>query len=201
MTTPVIKRNFWNLAASEKPVMFDVANRALELQYAAEPEPVDEQTEWVKIEGVDHEPRYEQVVEVDPHAALRAEYAKQVAEGTVGFYLWECDSLLKPSGFVYINTPEFYSKLQYRCTDISCMVALKGEPAKRMLRTEAQKLQRELGDTVEWVFDGLKVDKDYQIKFDRPKEVYAYKLKPAKQPKWTGSRDDVLALLKEKGLL
>jgi hypothetical protein len=34
--------------------------------------------------------------------------------------------------------------------NLYCTVAAKGDPAKRMLRTEAQELQRKLGDAVEW---------------------------------------------------
>ena len=40
---PQIKKNFWNLALSERPVMLDVANRALELQYATEANAEQEQ--------------------------------------------------------------------------------------------------------------------------------------------------------------
>lgn len=85
----------------------------------------------------------------DPHAKLRAEYAKQVKEGTVEFYLWEY-KLLISDGWEDLHKPSFFPEYEYRCTDISCIVAKQGEPAKRMLRTEAQELQRSLGDKVEW---------------------------------------------------
>jgi hypothetical protein len=127
-----------------------------------------------------------------------------------------------------------------------------------MLRTEAQKLQRSMGDTVEWrhqnmtiyagVSLGFSVKGTYTyctkttIKLDgrmvTPEQAVAeweakkeahdvwytrygqgwlavdidrfdahskthrpeYELRP-KHPAWTGSRDDVIALLKEEGLL
>ncbi len=39
--------------------------------------------------------------------------------------------------------------------DISCYVSKDGEPAIRMLRTDAQTLQSELGDSVEWLLNAL----------------------------------------------
>lgn len=85
---------------------------------------------------------------VDPHAALRAEYAKQIAEGTTGFHLWEASAL--PNKWTDIGIPDWSLNLQYRCTDISCIVSKDGEPAIRMLRTEAQALQRQTKDTHDW---------------------------------------------------
>jgi hypothetical protein len=88
---------------------------------------------------------------VDPHAALRAEYAKQVKEGTTGFYLWEVDWEEKPTGFTSCyQAPEFNLMRRYRCTDISCVVSKDGEPAKRMLRSEAQELFAETKKTHDW---------------------------------------------------
>jgi hypothetical protein len=205
---------------------------------------------------------------VDPHAdnfaeeshpAYRAMYAKQVAEGTTGFYLWEykaeTDTDL-PDDWTQ-ELPEFYSTLQYRCTDISCYVSKDGEPAIRMLSTEAQELQRKLGDTVEWnlfgttlqwegvvfTFDAertytyrtkatIKLDgrmvtpEQAAAEWEAKKETHdvwftvshgawvpcsntqfrgngEYELRPKalKQPTWTGSREDVIALLKEVGVL
>jgi hypothetical protein len=46
--------------------------------------------------------------------------------------------------------PSWIKDVEYRCTDISCYISKDGEPAIRMLRTEAQKLQQQLGNTVEW---------------------------------------------------
>jgi hypothetical protein len=254
----------------------------------AQPEP-----QYRKIEGVDHDPRYELVKEydeaaflkrfetnlnrdkeeffrvteqVDPHAALRVEYAKQVKEGTTGFYLWEVlegDTWKKRDS---INN--FYPVLKYRFTDISCYVSKDGKPAIRMLRTEAQALQSELGGTVGWsyestdgrMFTGYATNSKI-IGFGATSGVYTYRTKATiklngqmvtreqaaaeweakkethdayyknrgstvsavigcrhclwvnfseckseyelrpKQPAWTGSRDDVIALLKEVGLL
>ena len=112
----------------------------------------------------------------DPHAGLRAEYAKQVAEGTVGFYLWEYganDSLWIKCA----SEPKFTRTMQYRYTDISCMVAKQGEPAKRMLRTEAQELQRSFGDTVEWDCSELQITErsGAKVPFDFNREcTYTY---------------------------
>jgi hypothetical protein len=95
---------------------------------------------------------------VDPHAALRAEYAKQVKDGTVGFYKWEFLNEVDDwqrcfSAFDGVSVePLWLTNKSYRYTDISCMVALKGEPAKRMLRTEAQELQRKTKDTHNWFY-------------------------------------------------
>jgi hypothetical protein len=142
---------------------------------------------------------------IDPHAALRAEYAKQVKEGTTGFYLWEVDWEEKPTGFTSCyQAPEFNLMRRYRCTDISCMVSKDGEPAVRMLRTEAQELQRQTKDTHDWFdtvsnnFDKIGATGDVFL-FDT-KGTYTYRTKALKQPVWTGSREDVIALLKEYGL-
>jgi hypothetical protein len=92
-------------------------------------------------------------IEVDPHATLRAEYAKQVKDGTTGFYLWELMTTANPDVWQRKMTgekPDWTATTQYRYIDISCMVSKDGEPAIRMLRTDAQELQAELGDTVEW---------------------------------------------------
>jgi hypothetical protein len=64
------------------------------------------------------------------------------------------------------------------------MVALKGEPAKRMLRTAAQELQRSLGDTAEWLtphpFASATND---ELSFVR-EGTYTYALKALKIVKW-----------------
>jgi hypothetical protein len=130
-----------------------------------------------------------------------------------------------------------------------------------MLRTEAQELQRKLGDTVDWFLpvgselpypktdfsqrgtytyrtratiklDGRMVtpeqaaaewwakkethdlwygnfrghffkttDTDFQPNSNEYESEYELRPKALKQPTWTGSREDVLALLKEEGLL
>jgi hypothetical protein len=87
---------------------------------------------------------------VDPHAALRAEYGKQVMLGTVKFYKWECkfDNYYDWSE-VSVGAG-FSSNKQYRCTDISCYVSKDGDPAIRMLRKDVQELQAKLGNAVEW---------------------------------------------------
>ena len=139
----------------------------------------------------------------DPHAKLRAEYAKQVKEGTTGFYLWEFlyseenEWRVIPFG----EPPQFINPVQYRYTNISCYVALKGEPAKRMLRTEAQELQRSLGDAVEWLTPYKSNLNGREVFAFSEQGTYTYAPKALKQVSWTGSREDVIALLKEFGLL
>ena len=125
-------------------------------------------------------------VPVDPHAALRAEYAKQVKEGTTGFYLWEFKNGMTTT-WTAVNDGlgMFYSINQYRCTDISCMVALKGEPAVRMLRTEAQELQRELGDTVEWSLCGITFLWEGDVFTFEANRTYTYAPKALKQVSWS----------------
>jgi hypothetical protein len=139
---------------------------------------------------------------VDPHAALRAEYAKQVAEGTTGFYLWEVlegDTWKKRDS---INN--LYPVLKYRFTDLSCYVSKDGKPAIRMLKAEARELQRNTKHTHDWFVKGA--GKDFHeltvaVSFvPLYAEGFKYELR-LKQPVWTGSRDDVLALLKEKGVV
>jgi hypothetical protein len=89
--------------------------------------------------------------QVDPHAALSTEYQRQrdAVPCELGFYLWEVDHL-GGNSYGKLTEPYFHTEHEYRCTDISCYVSKDGEPAKRVLRTDAQKLQAELGDTVEW---------------------------------------------------
>lgn len=129
-----------------------------------------------------------------PHAALRAEYAKQVAEGATGFYLWEHSNSSK--NWIGTHKPDF-SDMHYRYTDISCMVSKDGEPAIRMTRDKAQELQRKLGDSVQWSHSDMTIYADESLIFNI-KGTYTYR---PKQPTWTGSREDVLALLEEKGLI
>jgi hypothetical protein len=176
--------------------------------------------------------------------------------------LWEFNYENRGWESVGLNTPIFDNQHEYRCTDISCYVSKDGEPAIRMLRTEAQALQRKLGDTVEWFtpmnmtgasndelsfcqgadygtytyrtkatirLDGkmvtpeqaaaewkakrethdvysistiettLENDPRFSLTFDSG-NGYWYEFRP-KQPTWTGSREDVIALLKDEGLL
>jgi hypothetical protein len=87
--------------------------------------------------------------EVDPHATLRAEYAKQVALGTTGFYLWEY-RFSSNQAWTPLDHEEFFPDHRYRYTDISCYVSKDGESAIRMLRTEARELQRQTKDTHDW---------------------------------------------------
>jgi hypothetical protein len=141
---------------------------------------------WITLEQKSHlrkEPKAEPEP-VDQHAALRAEYAKQVKEGTVGFYLWEFKNkyMTKFAGVSEcFEWHEFHPMLEYRCTDISCYVSKDDEPAIRMLRTEAQELQRKTEDThdwrdprgadwVHWAFGG--------------EGTYTYRTKALKQVKW-----------------
>jgi hypothetical protein len=140
---------------------------------------------------------------VDPHVALRAEYAKQEEEGTTRFYLWEYRYSDSMTDFLPVadQVPLFDRNTKYRCTDISCYVSKDGEPAIRMLRTTAQAYQRSLGDTVDWFIPkGQKPSRFKDLSFCE-KGIYTYRTKPAKVVAWEGSRDDVIALLKEVGLL
>jgi hypothetical protein len=191
---------------------------------------------------------------VDKHAALRVEYAKQVRDDTRHFYLWQ-HKVPKLPLINCFGAPEFHPEYEYHCTDISCYVSKDGDTAIRMLRTEAQALQRKLGGTADWHyptaikagswnldFDGkgtytyrtkatIKLDgnmvtpeqaaaewkakrETHDVWFTTPTGAWVnvggdfdsdssrgrYELRP-KQPTWTGSREDVIALLKEMGLL
>jgi hypothetical protein len=82
---------------------------------------------------------------IDPHAAIRAEYAKQVEEGTTGFYLWELKN--STDKWVAIGYPSWSSDCIYHCTDISCYVSKDGEPAIRMLTEEAASLLKNVGSS------------------------------------------------------
>jgi hypothetical protein len=114
---------------------------------------------------------------VDKHAALRAEYATQVAEGTTEFYLWELKNSATNGWEKIFSTVGFYLHTEYRCTDISCMVSKDDEPAIRMLVMDAQKLQRWLGDTVKW-FSPSGSEPGDSIIFDfYAKGTYAYRTK------------------------
>jgi hypothetical protein len=136
---------------------------------------------------------------VDTHTTLRAEYAKQVKEGTTGFYLWEYSYPDEPNHKNTTQIPGWTKSHVYYCTDISCYVSKDGEPAIRMLRTKAQELQCKTKDTHDW-FDPAEIAGVVIMAFDG-KGTYTYTPKSLKQPTWTSSRDDVIALLKEMGLL
>jgi hypothetical protein len=244
----------------DKYLGIDIKYRAIK---QAQPEPVCQWQENDNSRGFDklaEKQSPELLIPVDPHAELRAEYAKQVEEGTTGFYLWGFQSHGFPKQTCTPDAPEFRARATYTCTDISCYVSKDGEPAVRMLRTDAQELQRELGDVVEWFFPNGNSASKWEIGFDA-KGTYTYRTKatiklngnrvtPAqaaaeweakkethdvwikndpsgswfktqmqprltipysqnnneyelrpKQPTWTGSREDVIALIKEMGLL
>jgi hypothetical protein len=122
--------------------------RAIQAQQAAYPQPYKKEP-------------------LDPHAALRAEYQKQVAEGTTGFYLWELKTTY--SNWTDIGYPSWSSDCIYRCTDISCYVSKDGEPAIRMLRTDAQALFLKDEEDSTWFFfaggsEGRISNRDYQLK-------------------------------------
>jgi hypothetical protein len=55
-----------------------------------------------------------------------------------------------------------------------CYVSKDGEPAKRMLRTEAQELQAELGDTVEWKHPSMNIYAGVSLGFS-VKGTYTYR--------------------------
>lgn len=236
-----------------KEWIYCVCNKAIEIALAeqqAQPEPAD------------------------PHAALRAEYIRQrdAVPCELGFYLWEFKSPFAIFWSEKIEEgekcePSWFKGSEYRYTDISCYVSKDGEPAVRMLRTEAQELQRQTKDTHDWshyantpagdyvfTFDAggtynyrtkatIKLNgnmvtpeqaaaeweakKDtHQMHFQRsegnpwfsvfdnrlPKDIEKYfsidknckfelRAKAPKQVSWTGSRDDVIALLKVERLL
>jgi hypothetical protein len=158
----------------------------------AQPEPVKEYDEAAFLKRFeqnlsrDIEAFFRVIKPVDEHAALRAEYAKQVAEGTTGFYLWELKD--KHGIWLDVGRPGFASDCEYRCTDISCYVSKDGEPAIRMLRTEAQELQRSLVDTVEWNLPGSNyrfntANTVFDFNF---RGTYTYRTKtPVKQVDWS----------------
>jgi hypothetical protein len=88
----------------------------------------------------------------ESHPAYRAMYAKQVREGTTGFYLWEYSS--NEQDWINASHPQFFMAREYRCTDISCYVSKDGEPVIRILVDDAKKLWAETKETHDW-FDRL----------------------------------------------
>ena len=145
------------------------------IQPQARPEPVSR----FQYDGHEELPTPEPT---DPHAADRIKYAKQVAEGTVGFYLWEYETAGYPKQ-TCINAPEFRIGTVYRCTDISCYVSKDGEPAIRMLRTEAQKLQAETLETCDWFEPNVTSPFDAIFMFITD-GIYTYKRKALKPVSW-----------------
>lgn len=93
---------------------------------------------------------------VDPHTNLRAEFAKQEAEGTLKFFKWKFRGPRDADWQECRHTnntqfqPSWTPTTEYCFTDVSCLVAKDNEPAARMLRTKAVELHRSLGDTVDW---------------------------------------------------
>ena len=151
--------------------------------------PVEPQTEWVKIDGVDHDPRYEPV---QPHAELKAMYDQQVRNGTTEFYLWEF-LYLKTNEWRVIPTeepPQFMNPVQYRCTPKpTCQVRnLDTGELKTMTREAAKLLQAETKDTREWFFPN-RTNANYWGSIDFNADgIYTYKLKAniVKKPvSWT----------------
>jgi hypothetical protein len=126
-------------------------------------------------------------------------------------YALVCDSKLsdakalieKSANNRTVNIPPFIDSEQAQPEPVDeqlyCMVALKGEPAKRMLRTEAQELQRQTKDTHDW-FHVVNIPASNIFDFDCG-GTYTYAPKQLKQVSWTGSREDVIALLKELEVL
>jgi hypothetical protein len=110
----------------------------------------------------------------DPHATLRAEYAKQMAEGTTGFYLWEY-RFSSNQAWTPLDHEEFFPDHRYRCTDISCMVSKDGEPAIRMLRTEALALQRQTKDTHDWYSGKMSLPWEGEVFCFDANVIYIYK--------------------------
>jgi hypothetical protein len=200
-------------------------------------------------------------IEVDSHAELRAEYIRQrdAVPCELGFYLWEGKNANSSNWQDATGFDIFFAKdCEYRYTDISCYVSKDGDTAVRMLRTDAQKLQRETKDTHDWFMpNNLDVGIYFEPTF-RAEGTYTYRTKATiklngnmvtpeqaaaereakkdthelwyrsdrldwciwslkqwnkvenhnehyelrpKQPTWTGSREDVIALLKEVGVL
>jgi hypothetical protein len=141
---------------------------------------------------------------VDPHAALRAEYAKQVKEGTLGNFVWSFKNKPDDTETECVADPVWSLTTAYFCTPKSehyvykhlyCMVAKQGEPAKRMTRDAAKKLWDELGHTVEW-FSGITQTRfyaDHILEFDDTKDgkpagepvIYTYAPKQLKVIKWS----------------
>lgn len=106
------------------------------------------EAEWVRIEGVDHDPRYEQVVKpADLHAELRAQYEKQVADGTTDYYVWESNWRNIPTEWHVVN-PQFDVAQVYRCTP-KPTTTVNGET---MAVEMAQKLFEETKGTHDWFF-------------------------------------------------
>jgi hypothetical protein len=112
------------------------------------------------------------------HAALRAEYMRQrdAAPCELEFYLWE----RKDKGmadFAKLGVPPaFFPFHEYRCTDISCYVSKDGGTAIRMLRTNAQALQRKLGGTANWYYPTAIKAGPWNLDFDG-KGTYTYRTK------------------------
>jgi hypothetical protein len=161
----------------------------------AQPEPVREYDEAAFLKRFeqnlnrDNEDFFRVTEPADPHAdnfaeeshpAYRALYDKQVKEGTTGFYLWELMTTTNPDVWQQKTTgdePHWTATTQYRCTDISCYVSKDGEPAIRMLRTEAQELQAKLGDTVEWWAGTTKAFNGEDFTFNLRGTTYTYRTK------------------------
>jgi hypothetical protein len=246
-----------------RATLADIAQSTIDRlrDHFTQPEPADNDAEFLKRFKQNVLADVERALQADKHAALRAEYAKQVAEGTIGFYLWEYCYSVSMIDFspVADQVPLFDRNAKYRCTDISCYVSKDGKPAIRILRREAQALQRQTAGTHDWFtsngvslisfggatshfkydgtytyrtkatikLDGKMVTPEQAVaEWEAKKEthglfyfdinqawvqwfcptisgfsvVHQYELRPKKQV-WRGSRRDVLALLKEKGLL
>ena len=137
---------------------------------------------------------------VHPHAELKAMYEQQVKDGMTEFYVWEF-LYLKTNEWRVIPTeepPQFINPVQYRCTPKpTCQVQnLDTGELKTMTREAAKKLQAETKDVCDWFTTrGALVIIDLNF---GDASIYTYKLKAqSKQVSWTGSREDVLALLKE----
>lgn len=134
---------------------------------------------------------------VEPHAELKAMYEQQVKDGTLGDFVWEHNDKDESYGWLQTDAPDFTDDL-YRCTPKpTCQVRnLDTGELKTMTREKAKLLQDETKDVCDW-FDGFGLKAGGLLYAVDASGIYTFKLKA--KP-WTGSREDVIALLNELGV-
>lgn len=200
MQVPKITETHWLKAIKSFAgghTYMDACNKAIEIALAEQEQLENEANE--SINQLVDEDMQEQYITADDARKLGAGNAEfQKANG-----VWaKCSKWC-----VYNTTHDGGAAIKYRAIKQpvpTCQIKnLDTGKTETMTRVRAKLLQAETKDVCDWLNPlGKPCCYAYDENFEFSLEgIYTHKLRPLKQINWTGSREDVIALLKEKGLL